>query len=392
MTQENLQENAGLPAHILWTLAIVAGITIANQYYNQPLLNLIRQDLDETGFRTNVITMMAQTGYAIGLFFIVPLGDLCHRKKIIFTNFILLIFSLFAIGMASDIHVIWAASLVTGVCSVIPQIFVPIASQFSRPEYKSRNVGIVMSGLLTGILASRVVSGFVGDWLGWRTMYLIAAVMMIVCAVVTLRVLPDIRPNFQGTYGNLMRSLVPLVKDYPVLGICSLRAALAFGSFLAVWASLAFKMANAPFYANSDTVGILGLCGIAGALTASAVGQYVSKIGLRNFNYIGDGLILLAWGLLWFGGDTYSGTITGIIIIDIGIQCIQLSNQASVMQLNPKASNRVNTVFMTIFFIGGTLGTFSAGTGWQIAGWTGVVIVGTALAVASLLVTLFSRY
>ncbi len=151
-------------------------------------------------------------------------------------------------------------------------------------------------------------------------------------------------------------------------------------------------MANAPFYANSDTVGILGLCGIAGALTASAVGQYVSKIGLRNFNYIGDGLILLAWGLLWFGGDTYSGMITGIIIIDIGIQCIQLSNQASVMQLNPKASNRVNTVFMTIFFIGGTLGTFSAGTGWQIAGWTGVVIVGTALAVASLLVTLFSLY
>ncbi len=392
MTRENLQENAGLPARILWTLAIVAGITIANQYYNQPLLNLIRHDLGETGFRTNVITMMAQTGYAIGLFFIVPLGDLCHRKKIIFTNFTLLVFSLFAIGMASNIQVIWAASLVIGGCSVIPQIFVPIASQFSRPEYKSRNVGIVMSGLLTGILASRVVSGFVGDWLGWRAMYLIAAVMMIACAVVTLRFLPDIRPNFQGTYGNLMRSLVPLVKDYPALGICSLRAALAFGSFLAVWASLAFKMAQAPFYADSDTVGILGLCGIAGALTASAVGQYVSRFGLRNFNYIGDSLILLAWGLLWLGGDTYSGMIAGIIIIDIGIQCIQLSNQASVMQLNPRASNRVNTVFMTIFFIGGTLGTFFASTGWQIAGWNGVVMVGIALALASLLVTLFSRY
>ena len=156
MTHENLTENAGLPAHILWTLAIVAGITIANQYYNQPLLNLIRHDLGETGFRTNVITMMAQIGYALGLLFVVPLGDLCRRKKIIFTNFILLIFSLLAIGMASGIYIIWAASLVTGICSVIPQIFVPIASQFSRPEHKSRNVGIVMSGLLTGILASRV--------------------------------------------------------------------------------------------------------------------------------------------------------------------------------------------------------------------------------------------
>lgn len=392
MTHENLTENAGLPAHILWTLAIVAGITIANQYYNQPLLNLIRHDLGETGFRTNVITMMAQIGYALGLLFVVPLGDLCRRKKIIFTNFILLIFSLLAIGMASGIYIIWAASLVTGICSVIPQIFVPIASQFSRPEHKSRNVGIVMSGLLTGILASRVISGFVGDWLGWRAMYFIAAALMIVCAAIPLKVLPDIRPNFQGTYGSLMRSLATLIKDYPALRVCSLRAALAFGSFLAVWASLAFKMAQAPFYADSDTVGILGLCGIAGALTASAVGKYVTRVGLKNFNYIGDGLILLAWGLLWLGGDTYAGMIAGIIIIDIGIQCIQLSNQASVMQLNPKASNRVNTVFMTTFFIGGTLGTFSAGTGWQIAGWTGVAAVGATLATASLLVTLLTRH
>ena len=149
--KQELTENAGLPAHILWTLAIVAGVTIANQYYNQPLLNLIRQDLAETGFRTNVITMMAQTGYALGLLFIVPLGDLCRRRTIILTNFVLLIFSLFAIGIASNLPVIWAASLITGACSVIPQIFVPIASQFSRPEHKSRNVGIVMSGLLTAL-------------------------------------------------------------------------------------------------------------------------------------------------------------------------------------------------------------------------------------------------
>ena len=390
--KQELTENAGLPAHILWTLAIVAGVTIANQYYNQPLLNLIRQDLAETGFRTNVITMMAQTGYALGLLFIVPLGDLCRRRTIILTNFVLLIFSLFAIGIASNLPVIWAASLITGACSVIPQIFVPIASQFSRPEHKSRNVGIVMSGLLTGILASRVISGFVGDWFGWRAMYFIAAVLMILCAAVTLKILPDIRPNFTGSYGNLMRSIFTLVKQYPSLRICSLRAAFAFGSFLAVWACLAFKMAQAPFHADSDTVGILGLCGIAGALTASAVGQYVGKVGLRNFNYIGDALILLAWLIMGILGDTYTGMIAGIIIIDIGIQCIQLSNQSSVMQLNPKAANRVNTVFMTTFFIGGTFGTFSAGTGWQLAGWTGVVAVGIALALLPLCFTLFTRH
>ena len=161
-----LKENGGLPAHILWTLAIVAGVSVANLYYNQPLLNVIRHELGVSEFKTNLIAMITQVGYAIGLLFIVPLGNLYQRKKIILTNFTLLIFSLIAIGAAPDIYIIWGASLITGICSMIPQIFVPIASQFSRPENKGRNVGIVISGLLTGILASRVVSGFVGEVLG----------------------------------------------------------------------------------------------------------------------------------------------------------------------------------------------------------------------------------
>ena len=389
--KQELKENGGLPAHILWTLAIVAGISVANLYYNQPLLNVMRHELGVSEFKTNLIAMITQVGYALGLLFIVPLGDLFQRKKIILTNFTLLIFSLLAIAVAPNIYIIWAASLITGICSMIPQIFVPIASQFSRPENKGRNVGIVISGLLTGILGSRVVSGFVGEILGWREMYFIAAGLMLVCAIIVLKVLPDIRPTFQGKYADLMKSLFSLVKDYPALRVYSVRAALAFGSFLAMWSCLAFKMGEAPFYANSDVIGILGLCGIAGALTASFVGKYVKRVGIRNFNYLGCVLIILAWGFLHFCGNSYAGIIAGVILIDIGMQCIQLSNQTSIFEICPSASNRVNTIFMTTYFIGGSLGTFLAGSCWHAWGWTGVAGIGVGLTLTSLLITLCTK-
>ncbi len=386
-----LKENGGLPAHILWTLAIVAGASVANLYYNQPLLNLIRQDLGVSEFKTNLIAMITQVGYALGLLFIVPLGDLYQRKHIIIVNFSLLVGSLLLMASSTDIWLVWAASLVTGVCSMIPQIFVPIASQFSRPENKGRNVGIVISGLLTGILASRVVSGVVGDLWGWREMYYMAAVLMLVCALVVWRVLPDIQPTFRGRYTDLMKSLGSLVRDYPALRIYSLRAGLAFGSFLAMWSCLAFKMGQAPFYAGSDVIGFLGLCGIAGALTASFVGQAVKKVGVRRFNYIGDVLLLLAWFFLSVCGDSYVGIVLGVLLIDIGMQCIQLSNQTSIFELCPAASNRVNTIFMTTYFAGGSLGTLLAGSCWELAGWWGVTAAGVSLVTVSLALTVFTK-
>lgn len=389
--KQPLKENGGLPASILWTLAIVAGISVANLYYNQPLLNMIRQELGVSEFKTNLIAMVTQIGYAVGLLFIIPLADLYQRKKIILTNFAILILSLLSIAFGKNIHLILIASFFTGICSVIPQIFIPIASQFSRPENKGRNVGIVVSGLLTGILASRVISGFIGELFGWREMYHIAACMMLVCAIIVLKILPDIQPNFKGKYSDLMKSLFSLLKEYPRLSIYSIRAALNFGSFLAMWSCLAFKMGRAPFYANSNTIGLLGLCGIAGALTASSVGKYVKRVGVRRFNFIGCGLILFSWLLFFIGENSYIGIIAGIISIDIGMQCIQLSNQTSIFELNPRASNRINTIFMTTYFIGGATGTFLAGTFWQLHGWHGVIGIGAFLTCISLLITIVSK-
>ena len=208
-----LKENAGIPASVLWTLAIVAGISVANLYYNQPLLNMIKADFGTSEFQTNMVAMYSQIGYAVGLLFIIPLGDLYHRKRIIEVNFSLLVLSLLSIAVAPSFYLVLIASFVTGVCSVVPQIFIPIAAQFSTPERKGRNVGMVVSGLLTGILASRVISGLVGDLWGWRAMYYIAAAAMVICFFVVMRVLPDIAPTFKGSYGGLMKSIFSLIRE-----------------------------------------------------------------------------------------------------------------------------------------------------------------------------------
>lgn len=386
-----LDERKGISSGLLYVLAAIAGITVANLYYNQPLLDMIRVDLEASEMEANHIALFTQLGYALGLLFIIPLADLYSRKRIVLVNFSVLTLSLLGIAMAGKVYWLQFFSLLTGICSVIPQIFVPFAAQYSRPEEKGKNVGMVVSGLLTGILLSRVVSGYVGDWLGWREMYYIASGLMVLSAIVILSVLPDTAVNYGGTYVSLMRSLMTIIRDYPALRVYAARAALAFGSFMGFWTNLAFKMAQEPFNAGSDVVGALGLCGVVGALSASFVGRYVKWFGVRRFNYLGVALQILAWSLFWFGGESYAGLIAGILIIDIGMQCVQLSNQTVMFDLCPTASNRINTIFMTSYFLGGALGTFLSGTAWSLWGWTGVVVVGLSLALGSGLITVCTR-
>lgn len=386
-----LKTNEPLPFSLLAILAVAAGISVANIYYSQALLSLIREDLAITEFQANLVPMLSQAGYAAGLLFIIPTGDLYPRKRIVLTDIAVLVAALFALAQADCLFTLLASAFLIGICSVIPQVFIPLAAQLATPAQKGRNVGFILSGLLTGILASRVVSGFVGAYAGWRTMYLIAAGLTAGCALLLWRFMPNVAPTFRGTYAGLMRSLFTLVRRFPPLRRSALRAALAFGSFLTVWACLAFKLSGAPFHAGSQAVGLLGLCGIAGALTASTVGRYVPRLGVWRFNLIGCALLLTAWGCLWLGGDSYGGLIAGVIIIDIGMQCIQLSNQSTIFSLCPEASNRLNTIFMTTYFLGGSLGTFLAGLFWQHFAWAGVVGVGVGLTMASLLCNLRGR-
>lgn len=387
---KQLKEDKGIERSLLLTMAVIAGLTVANCYYNQPLLEMIRHDMGVSQHEANLITVVTQIGYALGLCFLIPMGDLYSRRRIIVINMSVAAVMAVFIAFSQRVWIVWGASLLLGACSVIPQFFIPIAGQYSEKKNKGRNMGIVLSGLLTGILASRVVSGYVGEWLGWREMFIIAALIMIVCLILTLKIMPQINSNYVGTYRGLMKSVFHIVANNARIRLYAIRAAFSFGSMMTIWSCLAFRLAQAPFFSGSEMVGTLGMCGIAGALAASGLGKLVNQWGIRRMSLYGACLQLVAWTTAYLFGDTYLGLIVAIILVDIGLQCLQLSNQSGCIQEMPEASNRANTIFMTTYFIGGSFGTYCAGLAWTHEGWMGVCAVGAVLAAISLCITICS--
>lgn len=386
-----LTPHNGIPRHILLMMAVMAGFTVANLYYNQPLLEMICRETGISQVQANLITVITQIGYALGLLFVVPLADMVSVRRIVVVGMSVAAFSALVIACATNVWLLWGASLTLGVSSIMPQLFIPMATLYSRPENKTRNMGYVASGLITGIVSARAVSGYVGEWLGWRSMFFIVAFLMLVGLVVSLKMMPQVTLTFKGTYRQLMHTVGSIFMSHPRIRLYSLRPAMSFASMMSIWSCMAFHLAGSPFHAGSDAVGMLALCGVAGAIAASGAGKYVPRVGIMRMSVIGGCLQLMAWVSAWLFGDTYAGLIAAIILADIGAQCLQVSNQSGSLQQLPQATNRMNTIFMTTFFIGGSLGTFCSGLGWSMAGWTGVCFVGGFFASATLLLSAYEQ-
>ena len=385
----HLSPHNGIPRHILLMMAIMAGFTVANLYYNQPLLDMICRETGITQVEANLITVVTQIGYALGLLFVVPLADMVSVRRIVVLGMSVAAVSAVAIGIAENVWMLWGASLTLGVSSIMPQLFIPMAALYSQPKNKSRNMGYVASGLITGIVSARAISGYVGNWLGWRWMFFIVAGMMLVGLLVSLKMMPQVTLTFKGSYRQLMHTVGSIFMSYPRIRFYSLRPAMSFASMMSIWSCMAFHLAGSPFHASSDVVGMLALCGVAGAIAASGAGKYVPRVGILRMSVIGGCLQLMAWVSAWLFGNTYTGLIAAIILADIGAQCLQVSNQSGSLQQLPHATNRVNTIFMTTFFIGGSLGTFCSGLGWSMAEWTGVCLVGGFFASVTLLLSAY---
>lgn len=387
-----LNSTGGISRTVIWLMAVISGLVVANIYYNQPLLGLIAGELKVPESTVSKISVLTQLGYAAGLLLIVPLGDKLLRKKMILTDLLLVFGSLVLMAFGTELWMLYLASLLIGITSVIPQLFIPIAAELSSDKEKSSNIGTVMSGLLLGILLSRFIGGIVGELWGWRAMFGIAAGIMVAVWFAVYRMLPEMQPNFKGTYGALMKSVFQLAKTQPVLRLASFRGAMAFGSMCALFTTLAFHLESPPFNAGASVVGSFGLAGAVGALAAARVGKLQQSMDLNRIIIYSLLVVLGSWLFSYFAGETYWGQVVGVILVDLGVQSSHIMNQTNYFMIKSNAVSRLNTVYMVSYFIGGSLGTWAASLAWEYAGWAGVCSVGAFMASAALAAHLvFSR-
>ena len=367
-------------------MAACTGLIVANLYYCQPLIILIAKEFKIPEANAGTITYLTQAGYAIGLFFMVPLGDKIERKKQILITTFASVIALILAATSKSFLILQIASLLIGITSIVPQLILPLAATLSEPEQRGKVVGTIMSGLLIGILLSRTLSGFIGQLLGWRSMFWIAAGICLLIFFIIQNKFPVNKPQFQGSYGQLIQSLFTLIKTQPVLREATLINVFSFAQFGAFWTTMVLLLSDAPFRFNSATIGLFGVIGVSGALAAPLVGKLGDKGNSRIAVGYGCLLLLISFIIFYFSDKSVVGIIIGIVLIDVGIQSVHISNQTRVYSLLPEARNRLNTVFMSFSFLGTAAGSAYGLLLWKLGGWHFVTIGCAVLALVSLLI------
>lgn len=374
----------------LWVMTVATGFTIANIYYNQPLLVDIGNTYHISSAKAGQVSTTTQIGYAVGILLIAPLADMFKRKRLMLMDLGVVIFALLAAAAAPNIHILLIACFFVGVFSHIPQLLIPMTAHLANPHERGKKIGIVMSGLLIGILLSRTLAGFICANFGWRAVFYIAAGLMVFMWMLLYFMLPEINPDYKGTYKNLMKSMWHLVRDEPTLRIAAARGALCFACFSAFWTTLSFLL-KTNFNLGSDVAGLFGLIGASGAVAAGLIGRLSDIMDAFKLTLSMIALLVVSFIIFFFSGYSMVGLIIGVIAMDMGMQASHLSNQALIFALDPGARNRINTVYMVTYFLGGAVGSYLSSHVWNAYQWTGVSIMGIVLSSIALLVHLVNR-
>ncbi|MEH6490993.1 MFS transporter [Halopseudomonas sp.] len=380
---ERLTETAGMKTYLstatLLLMATATGLCAGANYFNQPLLHSIAQSLSiSEGLAATTVTL-SQVAYALGLLLLVPLGDKFEQRGLVVGLMLLATLGLLVSGYAQNFSMLVVGTLVTGLFSVAAQILVPMAANLSDPARSGRAVGLVMSGLLAGILLARAVAGLLSEVAGWTSVYRITAVLMLLLAALLWALLPRSRTQAPASYAATLRSLASLTVAHPRLRSRALLGGLVFGSVSVLFSSMALLLSG-PAYGLSDSqIGLVGLLGVSGVITASLVGHLADRGRGQQVSAIALALLLLGWLGLYLGTGNLWWFLLPLLLLDIALPAVHISNQSVIYQLAPHAKARVNAVYMTGYFIGAASGSALGALAWSLGGWSATCATGLAL-------------
>ena len=376
----------GLSPSLILLMSIATGLAVASNYYAQPLLDTIARNFSLSASTAGFIVTAAQLGYAAGLLFLVPLGDMFERRMLIVSMTLLAAGGMLITASSQSLGMLILGTALTGLFSVVAQILVPLAATLATPDKRGKVVGTIMSGLLLGILLARTVAGLLANLGGWRTVFWVASVLMALMAVALWRGLPKMKSDTHLNYPQLLGSVFSLFIHDKLLRTRAMLGCLTFANFSILWTSMAFLLAAPPFNYSEGMIGLFGLAGAAGALGARPAGGFADKGKSHLTTTMGLLLLLLSWLAIWFGHASVPMLIIGILVLDLTVQGVHITNQTVIYRIHPDARNRLTAGYMTNYFIGGAAGSLISASAWQHAGWAGVCLAGTTVAILNLLV------
>lgn len=386
------RQQSGLSHATTCLFAVAAGLSVANVYYAQPLLDVMARDVNIAPAVVGMVVTLTQIGYALGLIFIVPLGDLFDRRRLIVGQTLLSVAALAVVATAGTAGMLLVGMMATGLLAVVVQMLVAFAAGLTAPDERGKAVGTVTSGVVIGILAARFHAGLLADFGGWRAVYLTSAILALIVTGLLLKALPRrVLPASTESYGTVLRSVPMLFLHDHVLLLRGVLALLIFAAFSTFWTALVLPLSGPAFAYSHTQIGLFGLVGIAGALAASGAGRLADR-GLGQWT-TGLSLVLLtaSWGLIALLSNSVIFLVAGVILLDLAVQAVHVTNQSIILARHPRASSRLVGGYMVFYSIGSALGAVGATVVYAHAGWSGVCALGATFSVVALLTWAGSR-
>ncbi|CAN7506962.1 MFS transporter [Paenibacillus sp. LjRoot153] len=372
--------------------AIACGLAVANIYYAQPLLDAISNEFDITPSSVGIVITITQVCYALGLLLLVPLGDLLHRRWLIAGQMLVSVLALIVVGTATNSMVLFIGIAAVGLLAVVTQTLVAFASTLAAPAERGRVVGVVTSGIVIGILLARTFAGVLTDLAGWRSVYLVSAVLTLIMACVLFRVLPhDEHKRESLSYLQLLRSMLTLFAQERILRIRAVLALMIFTAFSILWTSLVLPLSAPPLSLSHTAIGAFGLAGVTGALAAARAGRLADRgLGQRTTG-VALILLLISWLPISYTQHSLLALIVGIVLLDLAVQAVHVTNQSMILTLRPEARSRLTAGYMIFYSIGSATGSIASTSIYDYFGWNGVCVLGAFVSASALLFWLLTR-